>query len=134
VERLGWTLVSFLWQGTLIAALYAAARSCARSTSPNTRYLVACAALVLMIAAPLITWSLIGRPSNTPQQAYTAGQRPIDASPAPTTPVFPGGTYVPQVPAPTLTFVVAVWLTGRWFCRCASWEVGSSLFVFDLSL
>ena len=30
VERLGWTLVHFLWQGAAIAALYAAARCLTR--------------------------------------------------------------------------------------------------------
>ena len=46
VERLGWTLVHFLWQGSLIAALYAGARKAVnRISSPNTRYLLACAAL-----------------------------------------------------------------------------------------
>jgi hypothetical protein len=57
VERLGWTLVHFLWQGLAIALLYAAAdRVMARRRSPNGRYLLACAALVAMIAAPLTTW------------------------------------------------------------------------------
>ncbi len=54
VERLGWTLVHFLWQGLAIALLYAAAdRVMARRYSPNGRYLLACAALVAMMAAPL---------------------------------------------------------------------------------
>ena len=36
VERLGWTLVHFLWQGLSIAVLYAAARrGVARTSSPN---------------------------------------------------------------------------------------------------
>src|SRR5258706_15521378 len=64
VERLGWTLIDFLWQGVAIAALYAAARiRLARKSSPNTRYILACAALAAMVAAPLVTYSVM-RPSG----------------------------------------------------------------------
>ena len=38
VERLGWTLLHFLWQALSIAILYAAARwAMARKSSPNAR-------------------------------------------------------------------------------------------------
>ncbi len=60
VERLGWTLVHFLWQGVLISALYAVARQwMARSSSPNTRYLLACGALAAMMIVPFVTLSWI---------------------------------------------------------------------------
>ena len=46
VERLGWTLVHFLWQGLSITALYATVRRGVAGTwSPHARYLLACAAL-----------------------------------------------------------------------------------------
>ncbi len=39
VERLGMTLLHFLWQGAIIAAIYAAARKWgARTLDPNGRY------------------------------------------------------------------------------------------------
>jgi uncharacterized protein (TIGR03435 family) len=61
VERLGWTLVHFLWQGVLIAVLYLAVRkSLGRASSPGARYLLACAALATMVAAPLVTFGLLG--------------------------------------------------------------------------
>ena len=57
VDRLGWTLLHFLWQGVLIAAVYAATRKwCVRTSSPNARYLLACAALAAMAIAPVLTW------------------------------------------------------------------------------
>jgi len=62
VERLGWVLVHFLWQGAVIAALYAAARHRARSSRPQLRYLLACAALAGMLAAPVATWTWLGAP------------------------------------------------------------------------
>jgi len=46
VARAGWTLVHFLWQGTLIAVLLAAVRGAAgRRVAPRARYAVDCLAL-----------------------------------------------------------------------------------------
>jgi GWxTD domain-containing protein len=60
VQRLGWTLLHFLWQGTAIAIVYAMLRSwLARSLSAKGRYSLACAALVAMIIAPPLTFLLI---------------------------------------------------------------------------
>src|SRR5277367_4835844 len=92
VERLGMTLLHFLWQGLFIAILYTAARrSMARTSSPQTRYLLACGALAAMMTTPLVTWELMrsadaGSEANyrirsTPPPAFTAG--------APTTTTLP---------------------------------------------
>jgi len=56
VDRLGSTLLHFLWQGALIAAVYAVARRFAARSSPNVRYVLACAALALMAASVGLTW------------------------------------------------------------------------------
>lgn len=55
VARAGWTLLHFLWQGTLIALLLAAVRALAGG-SARARYLLACAALGIMTIAPLLTF------------------------------------------------------------------------------
>ena len=78
VERLGWTLIHFLWQGLAIAVLYVDARGgvMARWSSPHARYLLACAALAAMMAAPLVTWELM-RPSDaSPDAAYRIRSNP----------------------------------------------------------
>jgi GWxTD domain-containing protein len=60
VQRLGWTLLHFLWQGTAIALVYAMLRSLlARSLSAKGRYTLACAALAVMAMAPALTFLLI---------------------------------------------------------------------------
>jgi beta-lactamase regulating signal transducer with metallopeptidase domain len=60
VQRLGWTLVHFLWQGTAIAILYAALRELlGRSLSAHGRYVLACLALAAMAVAPPLTFLLI---------------------------------------------------------------------------
>src|SRR2546428_10034003 len=77
VERLGWTLVHFLWQGLSIAALYTAARrGMTRTVSPNKRYLLACAALAAMMSAPLVTWELMRPTGAIPDPAYRIRSTP----------------------------------------------------------
>jgi beta-lactamase regulating signal transducer with metallopeptidase domain len=64
-ERLGWTLLHFLWQGILAAALYALARSLAGGgISARGRYAIACASLLAMTAAPAVTYWWLGNPGQ----------------------------------------------------------------------
>jgi hypothetical protein len=66
-ERLGWTLLHFLWQGILVAALYGLARTLAGGRiSARGRYAIACASLLAMAAAPPLTYWWLG---NSPQTA-----------------------------------------------------------------
>ncbi len=61
MARLGWTLVHFLWQGTVIAVVYAAVRGMGgRLLSARACYALACAALAAMAAAPPITFLVAG--------------------------------------------------------------------------
>jgi beta-lactamase regulating signal transducer with metallopeptidase domain len=61
-ERLGWTLLHFLWQGILVAALYALARTLAGGRiAARGRYALGCASLLTMTVAPAFTyWWLAG--------------------------------------------------------------------------
>ena len=95
VERLGWTLVHFFWQGLAIAVLYAAARrGVARTSSANARYLLACAALAVMMAAPLLTWGLLQKPDAT---AAVAGRStPPRHPPPPASPPSPRSLCPPR--------------------------------------
>ncbi len=54
MQSLAWALLHFLWQGTALAALAAAAMALCRRAS--ARYLVAVAALVLMLLTPFLTF------------------------------------------------------------------------------
>lgn len=56
VGRLGLTLAHFLWQGTLIAGALGLLLWMLQGRSPRLRYGLACAALALMVLAPLGTW------------------------------------------------------------------------------
>jgi uncharacterized protein (TIGR03435 family) len=113
VERLGWTLVHFLWQGTLIATLYAALRSMAREKSANTRYVLACWALALLLAVPALTWFIL-RPAET-LLATAGAAHPASAHPALTgfsVPVALPAVESAAVSKSFLTWVVGIWLAG----------------------
>jgi len=73
-ERLGWTLLNFLWQGVLVAALYALARALAGGRlSARGRYAMACAALLAMTAAPAVTYWWLGTSGHTAPIGEFAG-------------------------------------------------------------
>lgn len=139
MERLGWTLVHFLWQGLSIAIVYAAGRRIvARASSPHARYLLACAAMGAMAVAPLATWELM-RPSDAGgDSAYRIGSNPRAASAsgaatAPTTIALPAlvrATVSSVEPAKFLFFVVVVWLAGVlvfWVRLVGGWVVAARL-------
>lgn len=91
IARLGWTLLHFLWQGSLIAALLALVRARwgARTAAP-LRYAAACAALAAMGIAPLVTFVVLSNadaPSSAATVAAAAAQGagmtwPVAASPS----------------------------------------------------
>ncbi len=57
----GWALVHFVWQGAAIATVALVLLWLLRAHSPQTRYAVACGALVVMLAAPVITVAALSR-------------------------------------------------------------------------
>lgn len=136
LERVGWTLVHFLWQGLSIAVLYAIARhTAARRWSPHARYLLACAALAVMVSAPLVTLCVM-RPSGARPDAYRIPSTPLAATTtlnAPTTIPLPASvrTTVSGVePAQFLLWVVMVWLTGAvvfWVRLVGGWVVAARM-------
>jgi uncharacterized protein (TIGR03435 family) len=126
VERLGWTLVHFLWQGVAIAAVYATARRwMAHSSRPNTRYVLACIALAVMLAAPLVTWILTAPMDAVAVSTHLTDRVPFAAS---TGVVAPPVSFIETVSrersAQFLPWVVAMWLAGAivfWMRLIAGW-------------
>ena len=53
LPALAWALLDFVWQGLLIGWGAALALAAMRKSSPQSRYAVACAALLLCAALPL---------------------------------------------------------------------------------
>jgi uncharacterized protein (TIGR03435 family) len=136
VERLGWTLVHFLWQGVVIAALYAAARRWkAFAPRPNTRYILACVALAAMMTAPLVTWSLMRPSAAVPVSTHLTDRIPFAAATGVATSSVSLMETVSRVPsAHFMPWVVAIWLMGAitlWIRLIGGWiaaaHIGSTL-------
>src|SRR5713101_1767264 len=62
LRTLGLSLLHFLWQGGVLAALAAAALSASRKAS--TRYAIAIIALALMVSAPAVTYFVLNSSVN----------------------------------------------------------------------
>jgi bla regulator protein blaR1 len=117
IDLAGLTLLHFVWQGTLIGAATAVLLQLLRRRSPQARYRAACVALVLMLAAPVVTSFTLGR--STPVYAASpVAARSLGAA-------APAGSYDSHADAavapaarvnesniPWLTIVVAVWMAG----------------------
>src|SRR5215216_502129 len=63
-QALGWALVHFIWQGAVVAALYAVVSIFLRRCAANVRYWVACSALAVMLVLPLATLFLMSQSST----------------------------------------------------------------------
>ncbi|MHC4501111.1 MAG: hypothetical protein ACYS21_18585 [Planctomycetota bacterium] len=55
VERIGWTLIHFLWQGVLLAVMLAVELVLFRKSRAGVRYIAACVTLALMAVVPCVT-------------------------------------------------------------------------------
>ncbi len=114
VGRLGMTLLHFLWQGAIVAAIYAAARRWgARALDANGRYLLACSALTAMAIAPAVTWILLRGPS--PESVAVSFAEPISSAqiePARSIALSLPADADSTVPGPFFFWVVAFWLIG----------------------
>ena len=93
IYRLGWTLVHSLWLGAVVGVAFAVTMVLLRRRSAGLRYLAGCAALVLMVAAPVGTFLGVRAPGPghevTPPPVSVAAGRldvPMDTPPVPMAP------------------------------------------------
>ncbi len=87
-HRLAATLVQFLWQGALVALLYAAVRSILPRSKAQARYAVGCGALLLMLVLPIATFSTtpaMPRPATSGARVTSNAPRAAGAHAAPST-------------------------------------------------
>ena len=83
-QTLGWTLLHFVWQGGLVALLLAIALRVLRRHAAPVRYAVACGALLLLLALPIITLGLLWPTSSegigfvaTPERVAAPGMEAL---------------------------------------------------------
>lgn len=108
--HLGWTLLHFLWQGTLVGGIYACLRYVMNEASPQSRYLLSLATLGLLALLPVITFIyLMGTPvSIQPIVGIAAGSQGAPLTPAPLTPLDSLTTLL----HPLVPWTVPVWSLG----------------------
>ena len=71
IQAMGWTLLHFLWQGAVVAAMLALTLAALKNKRANLRYLVSCAALAVMLALPVFTLWIISSSPSADQTAIT---------------------------------------------------------------
>ncbi|MGH9310587.1 MAG: M56 family metallopeptidase [Vicinamibacterales bacterium] len=117
----GWALIHFLWQGALVTVATAIALRVTSRRSSATRYAVACAGLLAMLAAPPATAALFLVPHTTATlDRVASGFQDATPGTQPSTPNTgkPPGDTAPPVTAdarsarPWLAMIVALWLAG----------------------
>jgi len=128
VQKLGWTLLHFVWQAGVVALLLAILLRALRKSTPNIRYIVACAAMALIILMPTITFNLLSAPepaspvesipisapvSAAPQEPYDADMPLGRAAQYMQTPRYTSWQErAEQVCTAVLPYLVAGWLVG----------------------
>jgi beta-lactamase regulating signal transducer with metallopeptidase domain len=106
IHALGHTLVSFLWQGTVAAFLLAVGLAIVGRRSAELRYILACATLLLMLAAPVATLiRALGNDGPPIEPLPSAAPIWVPAGSSASAPMAPGGPDV-------LALVVTLWAAG----------------------
>jgi beta-lactamase regulating signal transducer with metallopeptidase domain len=121
-DVIGWTLLHFIWEGTLIALATGAGLFACRRASAQLRYGVACAGLLTTLAAVAVTpVALLGVDGFVPvaSPAAPAGRpQPVAVTTDSTRPHASGPMAARQAPldeqaiGTTLSAVVAFWAIG----------------------
>lgn len=101
-QKIGWTLVHFVWQAFAIGLLLAVLLKLLRNSSAHLRYLIACGGLALMVCAPVITLQMIPTPPN---HTAPAVQPPADITE--TGFVTPVITDMPDIEIPPVSIAPA---------------------------
>src|SRR5437763_12701609 len=113
LQALGWTLLHFVWQGAAVAAIFAVANTICRQAT--TRYALAVITLVLMMAAPAITFTELTQQKDPAvrygaQGASASAAKPVQGVSVAARPSAPA----PETPAshPAVILFVEAWFLG----------------------
>ena len=116
IDVVGWALIHFVWQGTVLAVATATMLRVCQSRSANSRYLVACVGLALMVSAPIMTAVILWSPTDEhAAPGLTASSSLLEST---TVPIAGGGGAAVLVGEsggwmdPLLPYVVVIWLGG----------------------
>lgn len=102
VDRLAWTLIHFVWEGALVAAVLAILLWSTRRASASLRYSLACAGLILLVACPVVTFFHLTPRGEVAPVAVVVRHA--------TSHFTVGETIVPE--SPIFPIVVKIWALG----------------------
>lgn len=112
-QAVGWALVHFLWQGTLVAFGLAAGLSLLRSRSASVRYTASVAALALLLVLPVAT-ALQSYPDSSPVSSApsvtSVPAAPVSQPAA--AEILPSAPTIRERLQPYLPSLLSVWLAG----------------------
>lgn len=132
-QALGWTLIHFIWEGALVATLYASVSVLLRRSTANVRYATACIAMLLMLIAPAATMLAVSgaqEPSVAGESAAielaqaasaiarSAEYQPLSGlvtpkvEPAPASKASPMKRWAADRLPPAMPWLLAVWFLG----------------------
>lgn len=118
-RALGWTLLHFLWQGALLAVVFALARAALRHRGAGARYLAGCGVLLGMAVAVLATWTQVPRGDGPtapglrlPAVPSLLPPRPWTVTPGSSPHATPWGDVLDHFAEATLPWLTAAWLAG----------------------
>ena len=94
VEKLGWALLHFVWQGAVVAVLFGIVLLLMRRASANSRYLVACGGLVVMAALPAVTIVMLPDRETLPVAEINPRDVAESLDPLPTKPTASGAVPI----------------------------------------
>ena len=94
-QRIGWTLVHFLWQGAAVAGVLAIALRLLRGRTPQARWATACAALAIMAALPGVTVWVTGSAPPEPAAMGPAARATVEPVPYPSREPAPAPLQAP---------------------------------------
>lgn len=131
LRTLGWTLLHFVWQGAGVAALFALATTVCRSAS--ARYALAVGALVLMTAAPVITFSWLRYEASPAVRSGAQGALPWVGAAAANHATASIVAGAPAAESGTTLPVGMLWLVEAWFLGVVllSLRTAGGLFVIE---
>ena len=104
-EAIGWTLLHFLWQATLVTAAFGLVNLAARDAASRLRYGLACASMLLLLACPILTLTLLLGRESMPAPAEGLKGTPTAAL---VTVLAPAPERLPDY----LSLVVYAWICG----------------------
>ena len=74
IEATGWSLIHFIWQGLLVAAVYGVGRRVLHGRHPVSRYYLGLVCMVLLVALPIVTAISTYAPPGPQQETPVASE------------------------------------------------------------